>query len=445
MMPQYDRRAAALKFLRNISLFKSPGAEKEMKLKRLMETAGDAARKDAGASRVVHVQAPKTRQEKQGWEEKLADDEVVGSQVWFGYPSQVPFMVFSVLHTTTSDENKRRRNRENLLLLNGPGAALKSQRRGRKTAGKRTKRRGVSYAVLLDEPAERYDPAFLCGGFKLKRHRAVMKLPGVVASVISYVREKERKKELNSLFKARHAEWLTSAKFSLSKAKKIKSLLLDIALALDLEIATAALAYAYFERLVMENVVSKYNRKVAAGAALLLAFKYNEPVTPDAPGDDQRLPQLFEAIENTMHVKRQEVIRTELGALVNLKFDLQIEPETIFLIFEGMLAAAPYDDLKLPPEYAALLRQQRPQSFAGHVQSSGRKSSGDQYRQRSLAVGRTLTLRERTGDKKDPKVQPGRRLKKTHAPSSLMGLGSSVFGDAYGPGVVSLNMHSLDI
>jgi len=278
-----------------------------------------------------------------------------------------------------------------------------------------------------------------------------MKLPGVVASVVSYVREKERKKELNSLFKARHGEWLTSAKFSLSKAKKIKSLLLDIALDLDLEIATAALAYAYFERLVMENVVSKYNRKVAAGAALLLAFKYNEPVTPDAPGDDQRLPQLFEAIENTMHVKRQEVIRTELGALVHLKFDLQIEPDTIFLIFESMLAAAPYDDLKLPPEYAALLRGRNDVQGS----SSGGRKSSRRYRpspssSATVAGVRSLSLRERSrADAKDVKTQqykpPGRPKQKGHRPSSLMGLGSSVFGDAYGPGVVSMNMHSLDI
>lgn len=35
-------------------------------------------------------------------------------------------------------------------------------------------RRGVSYAHLIDEETEKYDPFFLCGNFKLKRHRAVM-------------------------------------------------------------------------------------------------------------------------------------------------------------------------------------------------------------------------------------------------------------------------------
>lgn len=59
-----------------------------------------------------------------------------------------------------------------------------------------------------------------------------MKIPGVVSSVVSYVKEKvlltaasiafivamqERRRELNELFQARHGDWLTTTKMSLSK------------------------------------------------------------------------------------------------------------------------------------------------------------------------------------------------------------------------------------
>jgi len=293
-------------------------------------------------------------------------------------------MMFSVLHNaTTGDEDRKRRDRSNLLLLNVGGVREKRGKgffgggQGRQDTRRKNRRGGVSYAHLLSEEIENYDPMLLCGNFKLKRHsRAVMKMPGVVSSVVFYVREKDRRKELNDLFQAKHGDWLTAPKMSLSKAKKIKSLMLEIALWLDMELSTAGLAYSYFERLVLRNVVSKYNRKAAAGAALLLAFKYNEPLeinTNQMMGGGSRsskvgrskhlrVDSLIDQIELKLHVKRTELLRTELGALVHLRFDLSITPNNALHLFEAMLAASPYDPYDgdgLPKEYVRRRRRRR--------------------------------------------------------------------------------------
>eukprot|EP00467_Chlorarachnion_reptans_P001476 CAMPEP_0114517882 /NCGR_PEP_ID=MMETSP0109-20121206/18141_1 /TAXON_ID=29199 /ORGANISM="Chlorarachnion reptans, Strain CCCM449" /LENGTH=530 /DNA_ID=CAMNT_0001698453 /DNA_START=153 /DNA_END=1745 /DNA_ORIENTATION=+ len=381
---KWDRHAAAVNFLRNISLHSTnalPSGERKHNLNTKSPGADKTARGRNPSHALNFVAGPSLR-ERQGWEEKLVDDQILDSQVWISHRNKPPFTLFSVLYCP-GNEDKKRKDRTNFLLLK---SGVRKRRRGiggvlgqigggvwkgggGSAANEReASRRGVSYAHLIDEETERYDPFFLCGNFKLKRHRAVMKIPGIVSSVVSYVKEKERRRELNELFQARHGDWLTTTKMSLSKCRKIKSLLLEIALDLDLEISTAALAYAYFERLVLRNVVSKYNRKVAAGAALLLAFKYNEnlELAGEVTGfrtmrtkKKGRLEKLVDLVESKFHVKRNELLRTELGALVHLKFDLSVQPDTMLLLFEGMLAAAPYDDLGLPKAYADLSERER--------------------------------------------------------------------------------------
>jgi hypothetical protein len=213
--------------------------------------------------------------------------------------------------------------------------------------------------LLTTLPPE-YDPMFLTGNFKRKKHRVVMQLPGVaqLGSVIAHVNSKDRRKELNSAFHERHDPWLTMPKMSLSKAKRVEKLLLEVCLDadLDLELSTAALAYAYFERLVLQNVVSKYNRKIAASVALLLAVKYNEPVTPEATCR-ARLAKVLGLLEHKMHVRRSDVLKSEVGALVYLHFDLEIKREALLHIFDRMLAKS--FDPTIPDDYEPLLSQHR--------------------------------------------------------------------------------------
>jgi hypothetical protein len=75
-----------------------------------------------------------------------------------------------------------------------------------------------------------------------------------------------------------HEEWLGGgrAAMTLSKLRMVKSLILTAAIAARCELSTAALAHVYFEKMVLQGVVVKENRKAYGAVALLLAFKFND-------------------------------------------------------------------------------------------------------------------------------------------------------------------------
>ena len=120
-----------------------------------------------------------------------------------------------------------------------------------------------------------YDPFLLDDpNIKSGKHRVVLNLPGFMSSLISYVRTKDLKLELNEAFAARNEEWLApGSKMSLSKIRKLKELLLEIGQTLKLEISTIAVAYIYLEKLILSNEVDKANRKLMSAVCLLLAIK----------------------------------------------------------------------------------------------------------------------------------------------------------------------------
>ena len=106
------------------------------------------------------------------------------------------------------------------------------------------------------------------------RHRVILAMAGLRSSVISFVRGKQLKRELNEQFRLTH-EWLHPS-MSLSKLRRCKLLLLTAGADADLELSTVALSYVYLERLCWRNVVEKRNRKLLAAVCLTLAYKYNE-------------------------------------------------------------------------------------------------------------------------------------------------------------------------
>merc|ERR1712062_219969 len=98
--------------------------------------------------------------------------------------------------------------------------------------------------------------------------------------------------ELNQKFKERFPH----LQISLTKLRSLKREMKKIALMeCNLDLLTLSLSYVFFETLVLKSAVNKMNRKVCAGASLILAAKLN-----DVKGTS--LSGLIEKIENVCRV-----------------------------------------------------------------------------------------------------------------------------------------------
>ncbi|CAG8521032.1 5387_t:CDS:10 [Acaulospora colombiana] len=102
--------------------------------------------------------------------------------------------------------------------------------------------------------------------FKSNKHRTVLSLSGLVGSLINHsTRPSDLKRESNELFRKEHP--YVDPSLTLSQIRKIKAKLLTASRhdELDLELSTVAKAYAYFEKLILKNLVNKSNRRLIGG------------------------------------------------------------------------------------------------------------------------------------------------------------------------------------
>ncbi|KFH68422.1 hypothetical protein MVEG_05237 [Podila verticillata NRRL 6337] len=199
-----------------------------------------------------------------------------------------------------------------------------------------------------------YDPYYLDDPeLKTGKNRTVISLACYMGSVIQYTRPSDLKRELNEHFRNRHPT--IDPSITLSKIRKVKTDLLAICEELDLEISTAALAYAYFEKLVLKgsrggkdtsslhstesssSPVTKENRKLMACVCLLLAYKVNEPKRP--PGE---FAALMKMMTKHMDVSAKDIKEHEFQVFSLLDFNLYIARQEFLPHFDQILYRQDY-------------------------------------------------------------------------------------------------------
>ncbi|KAK9954090.1 hypothetical protein ABG768_016191 [Culter alburnus] len=168
------------------------------------------------------------------------------------------------------------------------------------------------------------DPQWPCG-----KHKRVLIFASYVTTVIEYVKPSDLKKDMNETFK----EKFPHIKLTLSKIRSLKREMRSVSEECGLQPVTIAMAYVYFEKLVLQGRLNKHNRKLVSAACVLLAAKISSDLKK------QEVKQLIDRLEERFRINRKELISLEFTVLVALEMALYLS------------------DSKVMPHYRRLVQQ----------------------------------------------------------------------------------------
>ncbi|XP_034039778.1 CDK5 and ABL1 enzyme substrate 1 isoform X3 [Thalassophryne amazonica] len=167
------------------------------------------------------------------------------------------------------------------------------------------------------------DPQWPCG-----KHKRVLIFPSYMTTVIEYVKPSDLKKDMNETFK----EKFPHIRLTLSKIRSLKREIRKLAQdECGFEEPTVAMAFVYFEKLVLHGKLNKQNRKLCAGACVLLAAK----IGGDLKKHEVKL--LIDKLEERFRVNRRELIAFEFPVLVALEFNLHLPEHEIMPHYRRLL------------------------------------------------------------------------------------------------------------
>ncbi|XP_030258680.1 CDK5 and ABL1 enzyme substrate 1 isoform X4 [Sparus aurata] len=167
------------------------------------------------------------------------------------------------------------------------------------------------------------DPQWPCG-----KHKRVLIFPSYMTTVIEYVKPSDLKKDMNETFK----EKFPHIRLTLSKIRSLKREIRKLAQdECGYEEPTVAMAFVYFEKLVLQGKLNKQNRKLCTGACVLLAAK----IGGDLKKHEVKL--LIDKLEERFRVNRRELIAFEFPVLVALEFNLHLPEHEIMPHYRRLL------------------------------------------------------------------------------------------------------------
>ncbi|XP_041102080.1 CDK5 and ABL1 enzyme substrate 1-like isoform X1 [Polyodon spathula] len=170
------------------------------------------------------------------------------------------------------------------------------------------------------------DPQWPCG-----KHKRVLIFPSYMTTVIEYVKPSDLKKDMNETFK----EKFPHIKLTLSKIRSLKREMRKLAQdECSFEEPTVAMAFVYFEKLALKGTLNKQNRKLCAGACVLLAAKIGSDLKK------HEVKHLIDKLEEKFRLNRRELIAFEFPVLVALEFALHLTEHEVMPHYRRLLQSS---------------------------------------------------------------------------------------------------------